>query len=89
MNAAVTLGVRPEAVSIGSEEHLQNGVGTVNMVELLGDENHISLTLQQEKRITAITTPKVRPPIGERMGIGLREDRIFLFDAEYGVRLQP
>ena len=88
MDAAVTLGVRPEAVSIGDEDYLQNGVGTVNMVELLGDENHISLTLQQEKRITAITKPKVRPRIGEKMGIGLREDRVLLFDAEHGGRLQ-
>jgi ABC-type sugar transport system ATPase subunit len=88
IDAAVTLGVRPEAVSIGREGHLQNGVGTVNMVELLGDENHISLTLQQEKYITAITMPKVRPRIGEQMGIGLREDRVFLFDAERGGRLQ-
>jgi multiple sugar transport system ATP-binding protein len=88
-DTAVTLGVRPEAVSIGQEGSQQAGVGTVNIVELLGDENHISLTLEQEKRITAIASTKVRPRIDDRMGIGLREESIFLFDAEQGGRLRP
>jgi ABC-type sugar transport system ATPase subunit len=87
--AAVTLGVRPEGVSLGLEGGTHAGAGIVNMVELLGDENQICLSLGEEKRITAITSPKVRPRIGDSLRIGLKEESIFLFDAEHGRRLRP
>ena len=85
----VTLGVRPESVLIQEAGIAGAGVGTVRTVEHLGDENRIGLTLEDQTAISAITSPKVRPGIGDRMGIFLQPDSIFVFDLEQGGRLRP
>jgi ABC-type sugar transport system ATPase subunit len=85
----VTLGVRPESVLIQQADGPSAGVGAVNIVEFLGDENRINLTLEDQTPITAITSPKVRPATGDRMGIFLQPDNVFVFDAEHGGRLRP
>jgi len=87
-NTQVTLGVRPESVLIGNlEGQAEDGSGTVNSLELLGDENHVSISLEQEQKITAITSPKVKPRLDERVKVKLKEDQIFLFDRQQGGRL--
>ncbi len=82
-------GLALESVLVQDADSGSAGVGLVNVVEFLGDENRISLTLQDKTPITAITSPKVRPAIGDRMGIFLQPDSIFIFDAEQGGRLRP
>lgn len=86
--AEVTLGVRPTDVIVGNQI-TEDGFGTINSLELLGDENRIFLTLEQEKPIIAITSPKVRPELEERVKIKLKENRIFLFDRDQGGKLHP
>lgn len=86
--AEVTLGVRPTDVVVGNQI-TEDGFGTINSLELLGDKNQIYLTLEQEKSIIAVTSPEVRPELEERVKIKLKENRIFLFDRDQGGRLYP
>lgn len=84
----VTLGVRPADLIIG-EKTKEDGTATVSSLELLGDKNQIYLNLKQEKTITAITSPEVRPRLEERVKIKFKENKIFIFDSEQGGRLHP
>lgn len=84
----VTLGVRPADVIIGTQS-AEDGFGTISSIEFLGDSNQIYLTLEQKIQLVAITSPKVRPEVGERVRIKFKENRIFLFDIDKGGRLYP
>jgi ABC-type sugar transport system ATPase subunit len=84
----VTLGVRPADVMVGAQTE-EDGSGTVSLIEPLGDINQIYLILEHEKQIVAISSPKVRPELGEKVRIKFRENRIFLFDRDKGRRLYP
>jgi ABC-type sugar transport system ATPase subunit len=84
----VTLGIRPADVIVGNQI-VEDGFGIVSSLELLGEKNQIHLILEQEKPIIAITSPKARPELDERVKIKLRENRIFLFDRDRGGRLHP
>jgi len=86
--AEVTLGVRPADVIVGDQIR-EDGFGTITSLELLGDKNHIYLNIEQEEPIIAITSPKVRFELQERVKIRLKENGIFLFDRAQGGRLHP
>ena len=86
--AEVTLGVRPADVVVG-DQITEDGFGTITSLEVLGDKNHIYLSLEQEKPIIAITSPKARFELQERVKIRLKENRIFLFNRDQGGRLYP
>jgi len=86
--AEVTLGVRPADIIIGGPS-AEDGTGTISSLELLGDKNQIYLTLEQEKTISVITAPKVRPGLEKRVKIKLKDNKIFLFDRDEGGRLHP
>jgi len=86
--AEVTLGVRPADIIVGNQIE-EDGFGTVSSLELLGDKNQIYLTLEQEKTIIAIASPKMRPELDEKVKIKLKENRIFLFGRDQGGRLYP
>ncbi len=86
--AEATLGVRPEDVAIAGQE-AEDGSGTVSSLELLGDKNQITVSLEQEKPIVAVTSPRVRPGLEERVKVRLNGSRIFLFDRVNGGRLYP
>lgn len=84
----VTLGIRPEDFILGDQIE-EDGTGTISSLEFLGDRNQIYLTFEQEKPLTIITSPKVRPALGEKVKVKLKENRLFLFDKEHGERLYP
>jgi ABC-type sugar transport system ATPase subunit len=86
--AEVTLGVRPADVIVGSRI-TEDGFGTINSIELLGDKNHIYLTLDQEQTIIAITPPKTAFQLEQKVRIKLKENKVFLFDRDQGGRLHP
>ncbi len=86
----VTLGIRPADIIVrGQSAEAEDGSGIVSSVETLGDKNHLYLTIEQKKHIIALTSPKVRPELEERVGIKLKANKIFLFDRDKGGRLHP
>ncbi len=84
----VTLGVRPEGIVL-NDQTIEDGFGTISSIELLGDKNQIYLTIEQERPIVSVTSPKLRFEIEERVKIKLKEDGILLFDTVNGRRLYP
>lgn len=85
----VTLGIRPADIIILEDKNSGDGSGIINSVETLGDKNQLYITLEQEKIILAISSPKTRPQTGKKVRIKLKEDKIFLFDRKSGWRLYP
>ena len=81
--ARVTLGVRPEDVTVGEGE-LQ---ATVTVVEPTGHETLLTLSLG-EVRLVARASPDADVRIDETVPVSLRPNRQHLFDAA-GERIEP
>jgi multiple sugar transport system ATP-binding protein len=80
------LGVRPEDCSITNAE---NGKFRANIyaTELIGD--HVLVTAKTDGELLTIKANKnFSAPMGATIGVDFPEDRLFLFDAETGVRLR-
>jgi ABC-type sugar transport system ATPase subunit len=85
----VSLGIRPADIRVFEDQDSGDGPGVISSVETLGDKNQLYITLEQEKIIIAISSPKIKPQTGKKVRIKLKEDRIFLFDRKSGWRLYP
>jgi multiple sugar transport system ATP-binding protein len=85
------LGVRPSSIKIitqgVSSTNTKTNVATVSLVEDMGDENHIYLTLDAGK-IIAKTESDIVPEIGEEVGFSFEEEDIHLFDLDSGESLK-
>jgi len=84
----VTLGIRPEDIALKTQK-VEDGFGIINTVELLGDKKQIYLNIEQERPIIAVTSPKLKLNIQERIKIKLKEEGILLFDRVDGRRVYP
>ena len=84
----VILGIRPEDIIIGNQVQ-EDGFGIISSLEFLGDIKQVYLTLEQEKPLIAIISPKERYGLGEKVKIKLKENKAFLFSKEHGGRLYP
>jgi multiple sugar transport system ATP-binding protein len=88
----ITLGVRPEHLSISSLSP-QNIPVEVALVEALGHETYLSCILEQ----TGIDTPYLQARIapdrvvqrGDRIGLAINPEQIHLFETKSGVALFP
>lgn len=80
---AATLGVRPEALSIGSGSF----DATVRVVEPTGHENIVILESEGLGTITVRTTASHRPKVGEVVSIAVDSTSIHLFGGSDGRRL--
>ncbi len=86
----VVLGVRPEdleVVATAASAAAQIS-GPVFAFELTGDATQVTLELGKQF-ITAKAGKDYRTRIGERVGLALRPERCFLFDAQTQMRLRP
>ena len=83
--ARVVVGVRPERVTLTSEQGM---AATVSVVESLGHERHVVCRLTDGNRVT-VRTPGDAPPPAEGESVRLTTDpaHLLLFDATTGARL--
>jgi multiple sugar transport system ATP-binding protein len=85
--AGVVLGLRPEALELGSE-----GVpARVEVIEELGADAFVFCTAEvggASTRLVARTEARLAPAQGERISLRPRPDQAHLFDAETGARLE-
>lgn len=84
----VTLGVRPENVLITNITS-EDGVGEVASIEVFGDKNLIYLDIDSAHPLVSLVESKIKPKIGEKVKIKLKEDKIFLFELENDGRVYP
>ena len=78
---AMTLGVRPEDISLNGDGEIP---AQVDIVEPLGPENVVYLSCGSE-RVTARTPPDTTIAGGDNVRLGINANRMHLFDAASGV----
>jgi len=80
------LGIRPEDIILEKKAG-EDGIGTISSIEFLGDVNQIYLMIENGKFLIVVTSPEVKPEVGEKVKISLKDNKIFLFSKENGGRL--
>jgi multiple sugar transport system ATP-binding protein len=97
-NGSVTVGVRPEAVTVLGDSAEDGLPAIVNIVEELGAEAYIYARLEHtsadryrpERRDFVIRVdPKSAPPIGSRIVLRIRPESVLLFRSDTGERIAP
>jgi multiple sugar transport system ATP-binding protein len=93
VGAAVTVGLRPEAIELVAEGH---GIpAVVNLVEEMGAEAyvyaqlaaHVSESVTAVNDVIARVEPRGAPRSGDTIHLRVREESILLFDVESGERI--
>lgn len=86
--ADLTLGVRPEDVTVSSDPTFRNGKPTLNaivdVVELLGPEKHLVLATG-DGTLTARVSSENQVRVGEHVVIGIDPKRIHAYNAATGL----
>ena len=85
---AVTLGIRPEALRPAPSPGAITLAGTIDMVELTGPEQIVTLDLGQD-HIVATLSADLALARGERLELYLDPARISVFDDASGLRISP
>lgn len=84
---SLTLGIRPEHLSV-SVPAPKNLCVQVDLVEALGNDTYLSVTLPEAHTLQVRTPPDQRVQIGERLWLSIAVESIHLFDPETGVALR-
>ncbi|MBV9491266.1 MAG: ABC transporter ATP-binding protein [Verrucomicrobia bacterium] len=85
----VTLGVRPEHVSLGASPDTVSLPGVVNIVENLGSETFVHVELGENAILVVKTRPSAPLERNHRIQVGLPANHLYLFgEDEKGVPLQ-
>lgn len=77
-----TLGIRPENVSVSTDEGARGVAATVEVVEPVGADNY--LTLDVAEHFVARVDATVEPTPGDTVTVHFDEDDVHLFDADSG-----
>ncbi len=85
----VVLGIRPEHLLARSGVTGEDIPVTVEIVQLLGEEQIVDLRLDQTTVIKAILPLELDARPGTRLGIRIPAERALLFDAGTGIRVMP
>jgi ABC-type sugar transport systems, ATPase components len=82
----VVLGVRPQHLTVGGggDGSLR---GEVGVVEPMGNEQIVYVTLASGSRVVAVAPPEPAVKPGEAVSIAVRSDAVHFFDAETGTRI--
>ncbi|HET7613392.1 MAG TPA: sn-glycerol-3-phosphate ABC transporter ATP-binding protein UgpC [Gemmatimonadaceae bacterium] len=86
---AVTLGIRPEDVSVVAPEDVAQGIVTarLDLVESLGNETFIYARAGTHDLTARVGLPQPLPPLGSNISLGLKLERAHFFDAPSGERI--
>ncbi len=85
----VTVGIRPEDVSVRPDEEAETAtfLGTVDVIEPVGERSFVHVTLEGGPHVTAAVDGTPRVSELDRIEVRLPPDRVHLFDAETGEAL--
>ncbi|WP_227378381.1 ABC transporter ATP-binding protein [Haladaptatus halobius] len=82
----VTLGIRPEDIEIVETEDLNTFAGTIQVVEPMGDQNFLHLTVGGQE-VTAAVPGEYEAKEGARVSLKFPEDSIHIFATDTGEAL--
>lgn len=83
----LTLGIRPEHLSIGVPAP-KNLPVTINLVEALGNETYLSVTLDQESTLQVRINADQLVQVGEKIWLAIAPDKIHLFNPHTGLAIK-
>ncbi|NGM71128.1 sn-glycerol-3-phosphate ABC transporter ATP-binding protein UgpC [Natronolimnobius sp. AArcel1] len=78
----LTLGIRPENISLSDAKSRNAVEADVEVVELIGSDNHIHLDIADS--FIARVDSDIQPDVGETISITFDEDHVHLFSQETG-----
>jgi len=85
LGKSLIMGVRPSSIKIimknVASPEIKTNIVTVSLIENIGNENYIYLTIDSQK-IIAKTKSETIPKIGEKIKYSFKEEDIHLFDIE-------
>ena len=84
----VVLGVRPQDLALVPAGQAAQAQGSVWVVELLGSEKLVEVTLAEKRRMTVQVRADTPVTVEDAVGIHLDPNRVHLFDAKSGVALR-
>ena len=94
---SITLGIRPEHLNLATADPHHLPV-QVELVEALGHETYLSLTLVSKQGVEvpappALINARIAPhhqvQVGERLWLSIQTDNVHLFDPDTGMTLAP
>jgi multiple sugar transport system ATP-binding protein len=88
--SGVLIGVRPHDIDL-TEDGSADGAGRAEIVEPLGPATlvHLRVDDRPDDLLRVMAPADLEIAVGDRAGIRLRRDRLHLFDASTGVRVEP
>jgi len=86
--ASVTIGLRPEHLAIEVTDPAATFEGTVDLVEALGSEQHVTLHVA-DARLIANLPAASRIEHGSSLRVSVAKEHVQLFDATTGERIGP
>jgi multiple sugar transport system ATP-binding protein len=84
---SLTLGIRPEHLSIGVPAP-KNLPVQVDLVEALGNDTYLSVTLAGESSLQVRVPPEQLVQIGDHIWLAIALDKIHLFDPQTGMAIR-
>jgi len=88
MRGRVFLGVRPQHIEVSGDGE-NRPRAEVGVVEPMGNELIVYVTLSGGDRLVAVAPPQERIKPGDIVSIRIRPEGVHLFDAESGLRIDP
>src|SRR5690242_13768594 len=85
--AAVTVGVRPEGMSLAAAGEPGTLAATVEFVEELGSDGFVYAALPGGERVVVRNPGRSHPEVGADVGVRADPARVHVFDGESGERL--
>jgi ABC-type sugar transport system ATPase subunit len=83
----VTLGVRPQHISLSDKKQEGMLEGSIYAIERLGKETVVIVQYEGEKKCKAMVAPPFMHRMGDAINLQLQADSVFLFDAKSGDNL--
>jgi multiple sugar transport system ATP-binding protein len=85
---SLTLGIRPEHLSV-SVPAPKNLPVQVELVEALGNDTYLTVSLAEASPLQVRTTPDQLVQIGDQLWLSMVVDKIHLFDPQTGLAVRP
>ncbi|MFB8792497.1 MAG: ABC transporter ATP-binding protein [Potamolinea sp.] len=84
---SLTLGIRPEHLSIGVPAP-KNLLVEIELVEALGNDTYLSVSLTEESTLQVRIPPDQFVQVGEQLWLSIAADKIHLFDPETTIAIR-